>query len=210
MPPDADQAVQILQLWITLAGFQCRTGTEDHFSWPCSPSDQFSVKGTYDMLCHGRVRIATAACVWKSKASLKCKIFSWLALQHRVWTSDRRLRPRLQTATSNCFSCLQDEDTIKHALVICVYARETWHGCVQRLGIATQVPVHTDRLEPWWLRERKGFNSKDRRLFDTFIIATCFNNPNRQVTVQVLIGRILDELRTWLNVGPGVGDLNPD
>ena len=35
-------------------------------------------------------------CVWRSWAPLKCKIFAWLAMQYRLWTSDRRARHGLQ------------------------------------------------------------------------------------------------------------------
>jgi hypothetical protein len=71
--------------------------------------------------------------VWKSFAPAKCKIFAWLALRYRLWTSDRRARFGLQENPDPCFTCLQEEDRVDHILIQCPYAG--WTGLV---GGATQ------------------------------------------------------------------------
>jgi hypothetical protein len=215
-PPDHDMAVQLVRLWYKVNCVQRDIMTPDVFSWPWSNSGQYSAKSTYAMLCHGRVRSATSDCVWKSGAPLKCQIFGWLALQHRVWTSDRRARHGLQDQPSSCFTCLQEEDNIEHILVQCVYAREVWHRCLQRVGLQTQVPHQGDCLEDWWLLERQRFQRKDRKKFDRLISLACwslwkqrnsrvFNGNARQLSALELVNRILDEFLVWVRVGVGGG-----
>jgi hypothetical protein len=58
--------------------------------------------------------MAGASCIWRSWAPLKCIIFSWLALQYRIWTLDRRAHHGLQDRASPCDVCLQEEDNTDH------------------------------------------------------------------------------------------------
>ncbi|KAK1695406.1 hypothetical protein QYE76_012103 [Lolium multiflorum] len=91
-------------------------GVPDTFRWPWSGDGRYSAQSTYKMLCQGDVSFSGAVCVWKSWAPLKCKIFAWMAWQGRLWTSDRRMRHGLQPTTSACYTCLQEEDTVKHIM----------------------------------------------------------------------------------------------
>jgi hypothetical protein len=49
--------------------------------------------------------------------------------------SDRRVRHGRQDAMSACFSCLQEEDTVSHIFMGCVYARQVWFSCFHTLGL---------------------------------------------------------------------------
>ena len=174
-PLNEISAMQVVRLWVVLQGFRCSEGVLDSYSWPCSSLGTYTAKSTYDMLCQGRERVATANCTWKTYAPLKCRIFIWLALQHKVWTSDRRFRHGLQAATASCFTCLQEEDTIEHVLMQCVYARETWFRCCQLLRVAVRLPDQEDRLELWWLRERKRFKGREKKRFDKAVTLICWS-----------------------------------
>ena len=143
----------------------------DEFTWPCSSSGSYSARSTYDRLCVGHTRSPMATCVWRSWAPLKCKLFAWLAMQHRIWTSDRRARHGLQDETSACYTCLQDEDNVEHILGACTYAREVWHRLWDLLGINIQGHMAGDTILVWWLRARTVFHSADRRGFDSTFIA---------------------------------------
>ena len=190
------------------------TQEEDTFSWPCSKSSQYSASATYKRLCVGRVEFGASEWIWKSKAPLKCKIFAWLAIQYRLWTSDRRARHNLQAQTSPCFVCLQEEDTVDHLLLHCVYAREVWFRCAQELGVSLPTPSGLDRLEPWWHASRMSFRMEDRKKHDTLFILVCwslwkhrnawaFNNRNGQYTPEQLVRRVRDEWQTWEQVAAG-------
>jgi len=47
-------------------------------------------KSTYNLLQEGSMQFSAAEGIWENGASLKCKIFAFLAMQYRLHTSDRR------------------------------------------------------------------------------------------------------------------------
>jgi hypothetical protein len=207
--PDGEGASQVLTLWMRISEVHRVAGVEDRFSWPWSKTGEYTAKSTYKMLCHGKVRIGTDVCVWKSKAPLKCKVFVWLALLNRAWTSDRRHRHGLQAEASDCVLCLQEEETMEHITTQCVYARETWFHCFQREGINCDVPQSTDTLEDWWLGQRRRYEKKTRKNFDTLVTCVCwelwkqrnakvFNNTNQHCDAPMLANRIVEIFHLWL------------
>jgi hypothetical protein len=208
--------VESAGLWMATRNVQLEVDGQDSFSWPCAANNQYSAKDTYMALCQGSIRSATASCTWKPWAPLKCKFFIWLALQYRVWTSDRRVRHGLQDAMVPCYICLQEVDTLDHILLGCVVAREVWFRCFSLVGIQIDVPDGTENLEVWWLKARKKFRHKERRLFDSLVMAVCwslwkqrnayvFNNVMQQLSVVDLAHRIVDEFNSWVAVRAGVG-----
>ena len=96
----------------------------------------------------------------------------WLAVQHRIWTYDRRARHDLQDAPSFCFTCLQEEDNAEHILIQCGYAREAWHYIFETLSLQGNIPVPEDTLLDWWLTTRTNFRKGFKRGFVTVTIAT--------------------------------------
>jgi hypothetical protein len=115
------------------------------------------------MLMEGGIRFPLAEAIWRSKTAPKIKIFK---SQHRIWTSDRRLRHGLQTSMASCFKKKKEEDTTEHILLQYVQARQAWYICSQLAPIA---PVQDSKLNDWWLLARRRFSYQDRRVFDTFV-----------------------------------------
>jgi hypothetical protein len=188
----------------------------DHFAWKGSSSSEYSTKDTYLYLCHGRERFAAAEWIWTPWAPTKCKIFSWLAIQHRLWTVDRRTRHGLQDQTSPCLVCLHEEDKVEHLLMQCPYAREVWFRCLRGLELQVQEPRQKSTLEDWWGTARARFRSKERKSFDSFVILTCwklwkhrnahvFNNIRLQCTAALLAQQISEEFAVWRSVSVGGG-----
>jgi hypothetical protein len=69
------------------------------------------------------------------------------------------------------------------------------------------VPDGNENLEVWWLKVRNKFKGKERRLFDTLIMAVCwslwkhrnafaFNKVRQQLSVVDLAYRIVDEFKS--------------
>ena len=167
------------------------------------------------MLLLGEVGFPMAEAIWNNGATLKAKIFMWLAIQGRLWTSDRRHRHGLQDHASACFVCLQEWDTVEHLFTQCVYAREVWQGCFQRLRITATGPSQVCTLEEWWSRTRVRFAMKHRKNFDAVVILVCwsiwknrnawaFNNPSKQFQARALINSICDEFAMWVLARRGV------
>jgi hypothetical protein len=127
--------VQCIRLWEAIEDVDRVHEEPDKFSWTGASNGQYTAKSTYKMLWQGTHEFAMYKPIWRSYAPLKCKIFGWLALKHRLWTSDRRHRHGLQDQTSTCFTCLQEEDTVEHILVQCPYARQTSFECLIAAGL---------------------------------------------------------------------------
>jgi hypothetical protein len=171
------------------------------------------------MLMQGNIRFKLAEAIWQSKATPKSKLFMWLAVQHRIWTADRRVRHGLQRDSSPCFVCLQEEDTAEHILAHCVVAREVWHGCGRELGIIFSAPPVDSNLRDWWTTERRRFRDREKKWFDGLICtvgyalwklrnAWCFNNEQRQHSTHNLVALIVEEFKMLRRVHrEGVGVL---
>jgi hypothetical protein len=154
-----------------------------------------------------------ACAIWCSWAPLRCKLFAWLALQARIWASERRHRHGLQDDVAACFTCLQEKDEINHIVLGCVFARQVWHGCFNRLGVEIEMLETTDSLHSWWLVARQRIPGQDRRGFDTLAILVCwrlwkqrnvrcFQELGRQFSVTGLVDQIVADWNQW-----GIADL---
>jgi hypothetical protein len=73
--------MQCINLWEKIERVE-RNEQDDRFIWNGAASGTYSAKDTYMMLCHGGVLDGSHEQVWKIRAPLKCKIFTWLALQN--------------------------------------------------------------------------------------------------------------------------------
>ena len=111
-----------------------------------------------------------ATCIWRSWAPHECKIFGWLASQHRIWTSDQRARLGLQDHPTPCYNCLQEEDNAEHILIQCIYAREVWFYCLTECNIEALEPSTGNTMMEWWLQARSLFHRAGRRSFDTLFL----------------------------------------
>jgi exonuclease III len=213
-------ARECVRLWLAISSVARDVDSPDRFRWPWTSGGEYSASSAYSMMMEGSIRWELGEIIWKSKATPKSKLFVWLAAQHRIWTSDRRLRHGLQTQSSPCFLCLQEEDTAEHILVQCVFAREVWYRCRQALRLTFDIPTSDGTIQSWWTRERVRFSNKDRKWFDGLVCtvchglwknrnAFCFNNVQRQYTAPTLVAQILEEfrlIRCAHRVGEGVFD----
>jgi exonuclease III len=212
--------IQIAHLCHAISTIERDPGLPDQFSWPADVSGVYTAKSVYARLCAGLIRSETSGCIWRSWAPLKCKIFAWLTVQYRLWTSDRRARHGLQDEPSSCYTCMQDEDNVDHILARCPYAREVWHRCCELLRINMQIPEVSDTFSQWWLRARRNFPGRTRRGFDSFVIGTAwalwkqrnarvFNRAQDQRSPEELVKQVTDDIRQWRLAGLGVGGLDP-
>ena len=207
--------VQCVELCAAILQVERDIEVEDQFTWPCSSSGQYTARSTYARLCQGGERFAAAACIWEAKAPLKCKIFQWLAIRGRLWTTVRRAKHGLQEVPNACFVCLQELDSVEHILIKCAYAREVWHRSFCDAGLPDLAPTVEDELGNWWLRVRVRFQGKEQRQFDSRVILTswmlwkhrnarAFNNVKLFASPMELVHRIKEEASLWELAGVGV------
>ena len=172
---DTDGLAQFIQLWEVLMEVHPTAGIEDKPVWAWTAHGDYSAVSAYRMLCEGGIRFQLSSAIWKNEAPLACKIYVWLAVQYRLWTSDRRFRHGLQDRTSPCYLCDQEEDNVDHILLQCVYARQVWFQCFTRANInLALLPTQHARLEDWWAEGRKQVVKSKRKGFDTLIALNCW------------------------------------
>jgi hypothetical protein len=204
-------SVQCVRLWVAISGINLDETRPDNFLWKGAKSGKYSARDTYNLLCLGQVKFGMAEPIWRSHAPLKCKIFAWLALNYRLWTSDRRQRHGLQISTDACAVCLQEEDRLDHILVQCSFAKQVWFGCLRRARLRLLEPQGETTWERWWSSTRVQVAKKDRRRFDTLTILTAwmiwkqrnarvFGNDRDRCSEAQLIDRIHDEFKIWERV----------
>jgi hypothetical protein len=144
--------------------------TRDRISWKVSVSGEYSAKSTYELLCQRSTRWSMSSRIWESFAPLKCKIFAWLAIRYRLWTSDRWAWHGFQEHPDTCFTCLQEEDNVDHIFVQCSYARQVWFNVLTSTSLNIPEPSINSNLERWWTEARKRVQKLDRKLFDSMVI----------------------------------------
>lgn len=141
--------------------------------------------------------------------------FAWLALQNRVWTSDRLARRGLPHQ-ERCPFCDQDVETINHLLIRCVFARETWDAVCQAIGIIGEAPTAADDLLAWTTRPAlAGRHAKSLRALHLLIMWELWKHRNSIVfegkapDVRGLLRKIAAECAVWTKAGIIHSDLEP-
>jgi hypothetical protein len=65
--------------------------------------------------------------IWKVWVPLKCKFFSWLAIQNRIWTTDRLVK-RDWPHNDACALCGQTLESGLHLFVECRLTKRNGSG----------------------------------------------------------------------------------
>jgi hypothetical protein len=78
---------QFAILWDCLQEIHLLEDVEDDIIWNITANGQYSAKSAYDVQYLGSTFSIMHKTVWKAWATPKEKLFSWLLLQNRVWTT---------------------------------------------------------------------------------------------------------------------------
>ena len=91
----------------------------------------------------------------------------WLVAHNKCWTADRLARRGLPRPDC-CPLCDQEEETVNHLLVGCVFARGFWFHLLRQVGLRALSPQPSENFFfEWWDRAnsttpkqlRQGVNS---------------------------------------------------
>jgi hypothetical protein len=163
----AQGILKFILLWDTLQDIQINMGLPDCHRWTPSDSGVYSSKLAYERLFMGAVQFEPSGRIWRTWAPPRCKFFIWLASLNRCWTTDRLARPGLDHP-SQCLLCDQEEETIHHIMVGCVFSREVWFRMLSSVGLQGCTPEPgEENFHEWWRttelkvpkQVRAGFNS---------------------------------------------------
>jgi hypothetical protein len=174
--------VEYLQLWDLLMNFQLQPEVEDRHVWRLSSNGQYSAKSAYDGFFLGSTIFGPWERIWKSWAPPKCRFFMWLVAHNKCWMADR-LAHRGLPHPESCPLCDQEDETIDHLLVHCVFAREFWFILFRQVGLHTMSPQPSElSFLAWWEKASSSINDGlMRQGIDSLIILgawTIWNHRN--------------------------------
>lgn len=171
--------------------------------------DLVSLRGKF----WSREVIPTASFTWKSRAPLQCRFFAWHALRNRCWTSDRLARRGLGHQDA-CPFCDQEEETINHLLLDCVFTREVWTATCHALGKQDWIPSRGEKVQEWCQNKAgTGRSGKDVRAILILVLWEVWKYRNTIVfdgvtpSIIHVIDTIVGEGRTWKQAGLIKGDV---
>lgn len=124
-------------------------------------------------------------------------------MKNRCWTSDRLARRGLPHQAV-CPLCDQDQESIDHILVSCVFARPVWHLIMEAWGKLDWIPTQNDALLPWSTSLlAQARDMKDLHTLHLLVVWQLWKHRNVVVfdgarpSVREVIGRICCEGRSW-------------
>jgi hypothetical protein len=139
----AHALLEFLILRDILQEFHLTPGVADLHRWTPSNSGAYSSKLAYDRFFLGAVQFEPYKRIWETWAPPRCKFFMWLASLNRCWTADWLARRGLDHPI-HCMLCEQEEETIQHILVSCVFSREVWFRVLSLVGLQRCTPEPGD------------------------------------------------------------------
>jgi hypothetical protein len=116
---------QFVALWGRLQGVELRPLQADKITWLHTPDGQYTARSAYHLQFIGKTSSMTAEYTWRTKAPPKCRFFTWLMLQNRVWTA-ARLLIREWPNEYFCPLCIRNLETICHLVQECRYSKSIW------------------------------------------------------------------------------------
>lgn len=117
----------------------------------------------------GQYSIDGAKELSRTKAPPKAKFFMWLALLGRCWTNDWLQRHHMQN-DGPCSFCLQEDETVAHLLLGCVFSRENWLELLRASENQQLTPQPLGQLPVWWSTARKQLPKMLRKGFDCLVV----------------------------------------
>jgi hypothetical protein len=158
-----------VELWEKLEAVQLRPFESDRFVWRWSADGKYSASSAYRSFFVGMSSMLGAKELWKTPTLPKVKLFFWLALHGHIWTAERRWRHGLQDS-AECALCSQEDETVDHLLLDCVFARDLWFSTLRSVGWARLTPQPGALLAAWWIDSRRLVPGAGRRGFDATVL----------------------------------------
>lgn len=115
---------------------QLQANTPDSVSWRWTANKDFTVASAYAIQFVGGITSDFKELIWNSDATLRCKIFAWLAIQGRCLTADN-LTKRGWPCNPICALCHIHPETADHLLGQCSFSKLVWQDIVRHCNCPT-------------------------------------------------------------------------
>jgi hypothetical protein len=152
-----------------IQGVHLHPGVLDRHRRLSTSSGEYSAKSAYKRFLAGSTLFEPAERIWKSWAPPRCKFFVWLASSDRCWTADRLARRGLHHPKS-CPLCDQQEETVQHILVSCVFARDIWFQVLSKVGLQSLSPGAAVFVFQEWREAESRVPKLQKKAFNSIVI----------------------------------------
>jgi len=169
------------------------------------------MESAYEVQFIGSSSTSFEALIWKSWAPPKCKVFSWLAIQNRIWTADH-VAARGWPHNNSCILCRATQETRTHLFADCRFVRRIWAAIstwarIEGLRPSAGQPFHS--LDDWWTRLPRvpSNDAKDLRSLNMLVLWEIWLERNERIfkhketTCPMMISRIKDQASCWMAAG---------
>lgn len=117
--------IEYVNLWTATQQITLRQEQDDEITWKLSNTGQYSASSAYHAQFYGAVSTNYKELIWSIWAPPKCKFFSWLAIQNRIWTADR-LSSRVWPHNPLCALCRHAPETDAYIFFQCLFTKRIW------------------------------------------------------------------------------------
>lgn len=151
----------------------------------------------------------TAEVTWRTKAPPKCRFFTWLMLQNRIWTA-ARLQLRGWPNEYFCQLCVRNLETVSHLFQERWFSRMVWVKVGTWIAAAALRPDNwgrTDDLAQWFIDMCNSAQDARRHGVRSMVMLTIWEiwkERNHRVfskTPAQVFSAIQDEVRVWIRAG---------
>ena len=198
-------------LWHQVSQTRLHQDIPDNITWKLTADGTFRTKSAYEAQFVGSSSTSFDNLIWKIWAPPKCKIFSWLAIQNRIWTADR-LAARGWPHNTNCVLCHATQETGIHLFADCRFVKRIWDAMatwakVEGLRPAAGQPFQS--VEDWWtiLARLPSNDGKGLRSLIMLVIWEIWLERNarifkhKETPCPMVISRIKDHASNWMAAG---------
>lgn len=175
------------------------------------PHGEYTTSSAYEAQFHTSTPSDMERLIWKTWAPPKCKFFSWIAYQNRLWTADR-LTARGWSNQKVCVLCHMYDETLLHLLSKCRYTTRLWDKIFD--WAAMNIPPRGDwsafsSISEWWshLGSMPGMPRKGFRSLIILVSWEVWKERNGRIfqrnfkSLDQLLCKIKDEVRCWTLAG---------
>ena len=163
---NAEHILQFLTLLEKIDHVHINPNEADSITWNLSNDGCYSSNLAYKAQFLSLTTSNMPRMVWKPWAPPKCKIFTWLVLQDRIWTADR-LERRGWDNCGWCKLCDQVQESVAHLLFHCNFSTQIWTGVKTWLGMTDIHPADWSifpKVKDWWTEVIHGRSQHGKAL----------------------------------------------
>lgn len=207
----AQHFVEYCKLWSASQRITLQPGIGDTISWKLTKDQQYSANSVYHAQFLGSELTNLNWIIWNVWAPPKCKLFSWLAIQDRIWTADR-LQKRGWPHNAVCALCGQTLESGLHLFVECRLTKRILDEVAAWAAVESLTPSnwgHHDSALHWWtsLATTQDCNRKGLRSLLIVVNWTVWRERNARIfdqkysTCAQILASIRSEASVWICAG---------